>query len=137
MHGSKKSGMGLEQLAECSDLIYRHEVRKTALWRWHGLWTPVPCFQEDCPSKSFPNSSTNWGVSIQKYEPTRTFLIQTTPLYTCIFCMNYWGIFPRIFPKIFSSFLIGTAIDFILMSLSDTEVVNRVEKFFFIIRFQK
>lgn len=76
-------------------------LRKTANWRWHGHWTPVPCFQKDCPSESFPNSSSNWGVSIQKHEPTRAFLIQTTTLHACVFVWIIEVSFPEFFQRYF------------------------------------
>lgn len=111
-------------------------LRKTANWRWHGHWTPVPCFQEDCPSESFPNSSSNWGVSVQKYEPLGPFSFKPQH-YMHVSLYELLRYLSQNFSKDISSFLVGTAIDFILMSLSDTGVKNQVEKCCFVIRFQK
>lgn len=63
--------------------IQRHRERAQD-WTWFGLWKPQSLLQVAYLLQQvliflpLQNSSTNWGPSIQIYEPMEAILVQTT-----------------------------------------------------------
>lgn len=90
--------------AECLDLILKHEVERLLTGDDMGFWNQWHAFKKTALPNLFQTVPQTEEKAFKNTNLLGPFSFKPQHVYACIFCVNYWGVVPRIFPRIFPLF---------------------------------